>query len=147
MSDELFHGFSGITDLWNTVLSQKDRSESPLTDLHHSLLLEEPIASGSGALARMGEWDGSLLTPVCSSLICPTQLQIPSSSLTPSPTCTTDESHPKAQLKTDEACVKNTSAWPDHCKVGSWWKQDIETCRASSGLSSLKFLNVFFMCN
>ncbi|XP_018545495.1 uncharacterized protein LOC108892440 isoform X2 [Lates calcarifer] len=50
----------GITDLWNTVLSQKDRSESPLTDLHHSLLLEEPIASGSGALARMDEKRPSL---------------------------------------------------------------------------------------
>ena len=115
----------------------QDLSCSQLTDLHHRPLLEEPVASGSEALARMGELDSSLLTPVCS-LICPAQCQIPDSSVTPSPTCnnqaSSNKSPPKAHLKMDELCVQSTSSRPDHYEVGTWWKQDIETCRAFSGL-------------
>lgn len=85
----------------------------------------------------MGEPGSSLLTPVS----CSTQLSIPGSSLTTSISCniqtssapcdTNYESSLKAQSKTDEACVQSTS---DHCKMGSWWKQDLETRRASSSL-------------
>ncbi|XP_044022121.1 uncharacterized protein LOC122861577 isoform X2 [Siniperca chuatsi] len=118
-------------------------TETTRTDLHQSFLSEDPVASGSSASARKCLPDISLLSPVCSS-IGPTQLQISGSFLTPSPTCnikttsspsdTTSVSSFKAQLKTGEPCVQSTSAWLDHSKMGSWWKQDLETRRASSGL-------------
>ncbi|XP_041810446.1 protein ELYS-like [Chelmon rostratus] len=118
-----------------------ETTQNLLTDPHQSLLSEDPVASGTGASAGVGQEDTSLLPPVCSS-ICPTQLQQTSgSSVTPSQTCsiqttsdTTNESFPKVQLKTDEPCVQSTSSHLDRCKAGSWWKQDLETCRASSGL-------------
>ncbi|XP_071355139.1 uncharacterized protein [Trachinotus anak] len=106
----------------------QDLSCPLLTDLHHSPPLEEPKASGSEVLTRMGERDSSPLTPVCSS-IWPTQPQIPGSSLTPSSTCntqnssapsdTTNESPPKVQLQADEPCVQSNSTRPDHCKTSS----------------------------
>lgn len=123
--------------------AMSETTQDLLTDPHQSLLSEDPVASGSRTSAGMGHWDISFLTPAGSS-ICPTQLQqVSGSSLTSSTTCntkttsapsdTTDESSPKAQLKTNEPCVQSASAWLDHCKVGGWWKQDLETCRASSG--------------
>ncbi|KAG7238537.1 hypothetical protein INR49_030810 [Caranx melampygus] len=114
-----------------------------LTDLHHSLLSEAPAASSSRVLARTGEEGSSPLPPVCS-LICPSQLQTPDSVLTPRPTRniqtssavsdTTSESPHQAQSKVDDPCVQRLSTRSDQCKVGSWWRQDIETCGASSGL-------------
>ncbi|XP_023273001.1 uncharacterized protein LOC111663153 [Seriola lalandi dorsalis] len=181
---EIVHSLSHVAELWSSVLSQEDQSDSIplqsfsfseaamseelhqtacehhqqeealgcfnqdlscplLNDLHCSLLLEEPIASGSGILAKMAERGSSPLTPVCS-LMWPTQLQIPGSSLTLSSTCntqtssapsdTTNESPSKAQLKADEPCFQSTSTKPDHCKVGSWWREDIETYRAFGSL-------------
>lgn len=122
-------------------------SETPqdlLIDLHQSLLSEDPVASGSKGLAGMGRPDILLLAPLCSS-ICPAQLQqISGSSLvsssthkiktTSAPSDTTYESSPKAQLKMDETCLQSTSAGLGHCKMGSWWQQDLEIRRASSGL-------------
>lgn len=34
-------------------------------------------------------------------------------------------------MKTDEPYVQSASAWLDRCKMGSWMKQDLETCTAS----------------
>ncbi|XP_045919283.1 uncharacterized protein LOC123979414 [Micropterus dolomieu] len=114
-----------------------------LTDLHKSFLSEDPVASGSRASAVMGPPEICLPSPVSSSTY-PTQLQISGSPLTPSLTCnikttsapsdTTNESFPKAHLKVDEPCVQSTSAWLDHSKMGSWWKQDLEACRAIGSL-------------
>lgn len=114
-----------------------------LTDLHKSFLSEDPVASGSRASAVMGLPEICLPSPVCSSTY-PTQLQISGSPLTPSLTCnikttsapsdTTNESFPKAHLKVDEPCVQSTSAWLDHSKMGSWWKQDLEAYRAIGSL-------------
>ncbi|XP_031703046.1 uncharacterized protein LOC116383392 [Anarrhichthys ocellatus] len=113
------------------------------TDLHQSPLSEDPAASSSTVSAGTGQQDISLLTTVCSSIF-PTQLQISGSSLTPSLTCsiittsapsgTTNENSPKARLKMDEHCVESSSTLLDHCKMDRWWKQDLETCRASAGL-------------
>ncbi|XP_037652248.1 uncharacterized protein LOC119504273 isoform X3 [Sebastes umbrosus] len=114
-----------------------------LTDLHQSLLSEHPVASGSGVSVETGRQDISPLTPMWSSIF-RTQLPISGSSLTPSLPCniittsapsdTTNESSPISQLKMDEHNVQSTSAWLDHCKMGSWWTQDLETHRASTGL-------------
>ncbi len=123
--------------------AMSETTQDLLTDPHQSPLSEDPVAGGSRASAGMVQQDISLLTPACSS-ICPAQLQqISGSSLTPRPTGNTqttyapsdtmDESSSKVQLKMDEPCVQSTSAWLDHCKMGGWWKQDLETHRASSG--------------
>lgn len=110
-----------------------------LTDLHHSLLSGAHAASSSRVLAKTDEEGSSLLPPVCS-LICPAQLQIPVSALTPRPTChfqtfdTTSESPHQAQSKVDDPCVQRPPTSPDQCKVGSWWRQDIETRGATSAL-------------
>ncbi|XP_035023722.1 uncharacterized protein LOC118116278 isoform X3 [Hippoglossus stenolepis] len=102
----------------------QDPSCSLLTDLHHSPLLEEPTATGaSGDLVKMGVQDSPLLSPVFSLI-----------STSSAPSETSDESPHTARLKTDDPCVQSTSAGPDHCKVGSWWRQDTETHGASSGL-------------
>ncbi|XP_029315939.1 uncharacterized protein LOC115027050 [Cottoperca gobio] len=121
-----------------------ETSQDLLTDLQQSLPSEDPVARHSGDSAGTGhQQDISLLTPVSSSIF-PSQLQISGSSLTPSVTCniittsalsyTANESSPKAQLKMDEPCVPSTSAWLEHCKMGSWWKEELETHRASTGL-------------
>ncbi|XP_032356827.1 uncharacterized protein LOC116670422 isoform X1 [Etheostoma spectabile] len=122
-----------------------ETTQNMLTDLPHSLLPEDNVASGPWASAGTAQQDIARLTPICSSFF-PTQLQISGFSQTPSLTCNitttsapsdiTNESSPKAQLKTDEPCVQGTSAWLNHCKMGSWWKQDLETCSASTGLLS-----------
>lgn len=114
-----------------------------LTDSHHSLLSEAPTAGSSRVLARTGEEVSCPLPPV-HSLICPTQLQIPVSSLTSRPTCniqtsfgasnTTSEGPHQAQSKVDDPSVQRPSTRLDQCKVGSWWKPDIETCGAVGGL-------------
>ncbi|XP_069391818.1 uncharacterized protein [Paralichthys olivaceus] len=97
----------------------QDPSCSLLTDLHHGPLLEEPTATGaSGDGVKMGVQDSPLHTPVCSA----------------APSETSDDSSHTARLKTDETCIQSTSAGRDHCKVPSWWGQDAETGRASSGL-------------
>lgn len=116
-----------------------ETTQDLLSDLYQSLQLEENAACGSGASARMGEPGSSLLTPVCSS----TQLLILGKLCTSSTSCNTktssapcdtnQESFLKAHSKTDEACDQNTSY---HCKMGSWWKQDVETRRASFRLSA-----------
>ncbi|KAI4878591.1 hypothetical protein NFI96_016709 [Prochilodus magdalenae] len=76
------------------------------------------------------------------------QLQIPlGSSLSPytSPTCSpqlspSDQARDKAPSEgktnvTKEAvCFRTTSDRVGHCKLGSWWKQALETRRASTGL-------------
>ncbi|XP_068436644.1 uncharacterized protein [Clinocottus analis] len=115
----------------------------PTTDLHRSPLSEDPVASSSRVSAGTGQQDISLLTAVCSSIF-PTQLQISGSSLTPrltyniittmAPSGTDNENSPEAQLKVDELCSQSTSTLLDHCKMGSWWEQELETCRASTGL-------------
>ncbi|XP_062296867.1 uncharacterized protein LOC134001318 [Scomber scombrus] len=113
---------------------EEEPHQDLLSDLRQSLQLEENAACGSGASARMGEPGSSLLTPVCSS----TQLLILGKLCTSSTSCNTQtssapcdtnqESFLKAHLKTVEACDQSTSY---HCKMGSWWKQDLETHRAS----------------
>lgn len=119
--------------------AMSETTQDLLSDPHKGLLSEDPVVSGSRASAGMGQWDISFLPTACSSS-CPTQLQqISGSSPTLSPTCnikttsvpsdTSNESSPKAKFKTDEPCVQSTSA----LKVGSWVKQDLETCRAPSG--------------
>ncbi|KAF0044394.1 hypothetical protein F2P81_003552 [Scophthalmus maximus] len=91
---------------------------SLLTGLHHGPLSEEPVASGK-------QDSSSALSPVRSLI-----------SNSSAPSETTDESPHKARLKTDETFVQSATARLDHCKVGCWWKQDTETCGASSGLLS-----------
>ncbi|KAL7381046.1 hypothetical protein ABVT39_027770 [Epinephelus coioides] len=138
------HQQEGIVEYFSQGLScaLSETTQDLLTDLHHSLLSEDPVASGSEASAGSGQQDISPLAPVCSSIF-PTQLQISGSSLTPSLTCNiittcapshnTKESSPTAQLQMDELCAQSTSAWLNHCTVGSWLKQDLDTRRASSG--------------
>lgn len=121
-----------------------ETAQDLLTDLHHSLLSEDPVAGGSKASAGMGGPDVSLFTPSCSSL-CPTPLlQISGSSLassstyniktTSAPSDSANESSPEVQLKAGEPCVQSASAWLEHCKMGSWWEQNLETRGVSSGL-------------
>lgn len=118
--------------------AMSETTQDLLTDPHHCLQSEDPIASGSGASAGVGQWDISLLCTMC-----PAQFQqISGSSLTYSPTCnvgatsvpsdTSTESSPKAKLKADDPCLQSTSPWLDQCKVGSQMKQDGEKYRASS---------------
>ncbi|XP_033498258.2 uncharacterized protein LOC117266931 isoform X1 [Epinephelus lanceolatus] len=138
------HQQEGVVEYFSQGLScaLSETTQDLLTDLHHSLLSEDPVASGSEASAGSGQQDISPLAPVCSSIF-PTQLQISGSSLTPSLTCNiittcapshnTKESSPTAQLQMDELCAQSTSAWLNHCTVGSWLKQDLDTRRASSG--------------
>ncbi len=120
--------------------AMSETTQDLLTGLHQSLPSEDPVASDSWASEVMAQWDASLFPPVCSS-ICTTRLQeISGSSVTSSPTCsikstsapsdTTSKSSPKAQSKTDDACIQRASAWLDHCEG------NLETCRASSGLPS-----------
>lgn len=111
-----------------------ETTQDLLSDLHQSLQLEEHAACGSGASAGMNEPGSSLLTPLCNS----TQHLILGKSFTPSTSCNTQTSSSaydtkqksslKAHSKTDEACDQSAS---DHCKMDSWWKQDLETRRAS----------------
>ncbi|XP_062252507.1 uncharacterized protein LOC133961426 isoform X3 [Platichthys flesus] len=159
----LSHDF-GITDPWSTVMPQDDQSDciasqifslceeaisdcfveedlhqkeealgcfsqdpscSLWTDLHHGPMLEQPTATGaSGDLVKMGVQDSPRLSPVCSLI-----------STSSAPSETSDKSPHTTRLKTDDPCVRSTSAGPDHCKVGRG-RQDAETRGASSGLVS-----------
>ncbi|KAM7403022.1 hypothetical protein PAMA_003784 [Pampus argenteus] len=99
-----------------------ETTQDLLSDLHQSLQLEESAACGSAALAGMDEPGSS------------TQLPIPGDSLTFSsaPCDSNQQSSLKARSNMDEACVQSTS---DPCKMGSWWKQDLETRSASCNLT------------
>ncbi|XP_036981411.1 uncharacterized protein LOC119034480 isoform X3 [Acanthopagrus latus] len=96
---------------------------------------EDPAACSSRSSAGTS-WDVSLFPPVCSS-VRPTRFQqISGSFLTSSTTYnikTTSAPSDTANEK-DEPCFQRTSAGRlDRCETGSWWKQDQETCGASSG--------------
>ncbi|XP_070834668.1 uncharacterized protein [Chaetodon trifascialis] len=121
--------------------AMSETTQNLLTDPHQGPLSEDPVASSLRTSTGVGHI--SLLPPVCSSRF-PTQLQQTSgSSVTPiltynikatsAPSDTTNESPPKVPSETDEPCVQSTSACLDRCKMGTWWKKDPETCRASSG--------------
>ncbi|XP_042244671.1 uncharacterized protein LOC121881098 [Thunnus maccoyii] len=128
-------GFHDVVDQFESLTSCAlfETTQDLLSDLHQSLQIEESTDCSSGASAGMSEPGSSLLTPVCSSM----QLPIPASrascnTQTSSAPCDTNhESSLKAQSKMDEACVQSAS---DHYKMGSWWKQDLETHRASCSL-------------
>ncbi|XP_029900502.1 uncharacterized protein LOC115354306 isoform X3 [Myripristis murdjan] len=126
--------------LTSCVLSES--TQDLLAELHHSPLLEEPIASGSEALVEVGEQGSktsSLLFSTCHSL-CPTQFQIPggflstatsptlNAQISPFPADATCKRSPKASLEKEVAYFHSTSD-----RRGSWWKQGLET-PATSGL-------------
>ncbi|XP_035850520.1 uncharacterized protein LOC116035611 isoform X2 [Sander lucioperca] len=121
--EEIIHGppdveICGAVGCFKQDLScaLSETTQDMLTDLPQSLLPKDYVASGPGVSAGTAQQDIALFTPMCSSIF-PTQLQIFGIPQTPSPTCNitatsapsdiTNESSPKAQLKTDEPCVRS----------------------------------------
>ncbi|XP_030299185.1 uncharacterized protein LOC115597438 isoform X3 [Sparus aurata] len=114
-------------------------SETTQDPQQNLLPSEDAAACSSRSSAGTSQWDVSLFPPVCSS-VCPTQFQqISGSFLTSSTTYNikTTSAPSDTTNEKDEPCLQRTSAgWLDHCEACSWWKQDLETCGASSGLLS-----------
>lgn len=120
---------------WNCSMS--GTSQDFLTDPQQGPSLD-PVASGARASAGRSQRDISFLPAVCSPN-CPSQFQHISSSCwtlrpTSVPPDTPNENSVEATLKTDESCVQSTLAHVHHYELGHWTKEDLEPCRAPSGL-------------
>lgn len=115
-----------------------ETSQDFLTDPQQGPSPEEPVASSARASEGMYHGDISFLPAVCSPN-CSSQFQQMSSSCwTLSPTSVLPDTlignSVEATLKTDESCVQITSAHVHHYELGRWTKEDLELCRAPSGL-------------